>query len=443
MVRRAFGPTFGDHEIEDIYANAWVGTLRALERRHSELDDEEIRKYVFTAVAHQAGKELRRRRRKPVAPMEKAELVADTATSPDERAEGAEQSRITRDLLASLPRRRRAVLLLRYGWGLEPSQVCGLIAGLSPRAYRKEITRGIDELTERIRTLEAGGWCDDREPVLKAFAAGIADGEQVRQAQHHLSHCRRCSEFVGKLSGHLHDLGGATVLPGALDLADGRLDVVERLAELEGRIRDAGAAILSRGGQAPPEASSPALAAAAPRGAGATGAGILAKLAGLGAAGKATVACLGGGAAAAVCVAAGVGPLSDGIARAPGETLPGDPVRVESDPRPVLAFPAAVAAPRPTPAAPAITPAAERQPPPPASPLPPPPAPTPTQPPAPAPPTARPMALEPEPEPEPLPRSSSRPVGGHQESELEGAQEFSSSGEFGWQGGGGTTPSEP
>ena len=48
---------------------------------------------------------------------------------------------------------------------------------------RKEITRGIDELTEKLRLFERGEWCADREPILKAYAAGLADAEQQRQAQ--------------------------------------------------------------------------------------------------------------------------------------------------------------------------------------------------------------------------------------------------------------------
>ncbi len=311
MVRRAYGSTFGDDEIEDIYANAWVGTFRALERRHAGLDDDEIRSYLMTAVAHQASKEIRRRKRKPVSPIEKAAAVADSATPPDERADQAETSAITRDLLSSMPRRRRAVLLLRYGWGLEPAQVCELIEGLSPRAYRKEITKGIDQLTERIRSFERGEWCTDREPILKAFAAGLADPEQQRQAQHHLAHCRQCSDFVGKLSGHLHDLGTSVVAPAVIELAsDGRLALSDRAAEVIERARDAVTGTFSRGSTTVAEASASGVSSATSRGAGAAGAGLVAKLAGLGAAGKATVACLGGGAAAAVCVAAGVGPVS-------------------------------------------------------------------------------------------------------------------------------------
>jgi len=311
MVRRAFGSGLDDHTIEDIYASAWLATLRALKNRQAALSDDEIRRYLLTAVARHAGKEIRRRKRRPVAALEHADFIGNGKTQPEERAEDRERSRITRDLLASLPRRRRAVLLLRYGWGLEPGEVCNLIEGLSPRAYRKEITRGIDQLTEQLRKLESGAWCADREPILKAFAAGVADEEQRRQAQHHLAHCRHCADFVGKLSGHLHDLGGGMVaLPGAVDLAaDGRVSVPDRLSELGDRIRESVGGLLGRGGS---EASDPVISsvpAAAPKGAGAAGAGMLAKLAGLGMAGKAAVACIGGGAVAAVCVAGGVGPI--------------------------------------------------------------------------------------------------------------------------------------
>ena len=132
------------------------------ERRHADLDDEEIRKYVLTAVAHHASKELRRRKRRPVSPLEGVHAVPDGGLTPDETAAKREDSQIARDVLSSLPPRRRAVMLLRYGWGLEPQQVCGLVKGLSPRAYRKEITRGVDELATKLRQVQSGEWCSDR-----------------------------------------------------------------------------------------------------------------------------------------------------------------------------------------------------------------------------------------------------------------------------------------
>src|SRR5690348_5280995 len=70
MVRRAFRGAFGPDEIDDIYSGAWLGVLRALAGKERSLSDDEVRSYVLTAVANQASRELRRRRRKPTAPLE-------------------------------------------------------------------------------------------------------------------------------------------------------------------------------------------------------------------------------------------------------------------------------------------------------------------------------------------------------------------------------------
>ncbi len=315
LIRRAYGAAFSDDEIDDIYSSAWLGTLRALERRHTELADDEIRSYVLTAVANHASKELRRRKRKPIAPIEAAGAVADGAATPEDTATDRESSRVTLDLLASLPPRRRAVMLLRYGWGLEPGEVCGMVKGLSPRAYRKEITRGVDELTAKVKLVEEGRWCEEREPLLKTYASGLANDDQVLQAEHHLAHCRHCHEFVGRLTGHLHDMGTALLVPGALGAMGPDPSLLDRLSGAGERVRDVVTGAVSRSD--PTEAVT---AVASARGAGAAGAGIAAKLAGLGTAGKMALACLGGGAAATACVATGIAPISFGGSDGPRPT---------------------------------------------------------------------------------------------------------------------------
>jgi RNA polymerase sigma factor (sigma-70 family) len=310
MVRRAFGRAFSESEIEDLYGNAWLGTLRALERRRDELSDGELRKYVLTAVANQASKELRRRGRRPTAPLDLARGVADAAALPDERAAGREESQIAREVLGTLPARRRAVMLLRYGWGLEPREVCGLIKGLSHRAYRKEITRGVDEISAKLRLVEEGRWCGDREPILKAYAAGLADDEERRQAEHHLAHCRHCAEFVGKLQGHLHEVGGSVAWAGVADAVAGdQVSLGDRIGEAAERARDFAVGVFTRSGGEPTETVAQAGAAGGARGAGVGAAGGLAKLAGVGAVPKLVAACIGTGAAATACVATGLAPM--------------------------------------------------------------------------------------------------------------------------------------
>ena len=331
MVRRAFRGAFAPDEIDDIYSGAWVGVLRALAARERELDDDEVRSYVLTAVANQASRELRRRRRKPTAPLELVGGVADQAATPEDVVVTSERSRLTRDLLASLPPRRRAVMLLRYGWGLEPAQVCKLVAGLSSRAYRKEVTRGVDELIEKMRTVERGEWCADREPVLKAYVAGLASPDQQRQAKAHLAHCRSCSGFVARLSGHLHDLGGSVAATTTLAALRTHAGFGDRALVVIDRARDAATGIVTRrdpgdlGDLAGGVASS-----AAGRGGGAAGAGLLAQLAGVGAAGKAALICLGGGLAATACVAAGVAPF--GLDRVLTSRAPNPPAAQHREP---------------------------------------------------------------------------------------------------------------
>jgi DNA-directed RNA polymerase specialized sigma24 family protein len=311
MVRRAFRGAFSDEEIEDIYGNAWLGTLRTLERRHEAMEDEEIRRYLLTAVANHASKELRRRRRRPVAPLEAVGDVSDGLPAPDERATGTEESLVTRDLLATMPARRRAVMLFRYGWGLSPDQVRGLVKGLTPRAYRREISRGVEELTEKVGLLERGEWCADREPVLQAYAAGIASPDELHQAKQHLAHCRPCAGFVGELSRNLHELGASLALTGGAAAVGGhRLPLVDRVADGLGRLRDGALRAFDRGAaDGGDTVAGSTLASGGLRGAGATGAGLAAKLAGAGSSAKLAALCLAGGVAASACVAAGVAPL--------------------------------------------------------------------------------------------------------------------------------------
>jgi hypothetical protein len=203
-------------------------------------------------------------------------------------------------------------MLLRYGWGLEPQQVCGLVKGLSPRAYRKEITRGVDELAAKLRRVETGEWCSDREPLLKAYASGLADEEERRQAQQHLSHCRHCNDFVGKLSGHLHDIGSAAAIPTTAEaIGHGRVSLMDHATDLVGRMKEATVGAFGRNaGDGVQETSAQTISASASaRGAGAAGTGLLAKLAGAGTAGKLAAICLGGGVAATACLATGVVPI--------------------------------------------------------------------------------------------------------------------------------------
>jgi RNA polymerase sigma factor (sigma-70 family) len=349
MVRRAFGNAFGDDDLEDLYGNAWLGTIRALETRHVELTDDELRRYVLAAVANQASRELRRRGRKPTTTLDAAQSVADPSDLPDERASRREEQELARDVLGSLPPRRRAVIMFRYGWGLEPAEVRALVKGLSPRAYRKEITRGVDEVGRKLRMADGAEWCEDREPLIQALAAGTADEEERRQATHHLAHCRRCAEYAGRLNGELHDLGAGIGLLGVLGaVADGRASLVANAVGWVAQVRDALTDAIARTSGAAENAIGQTALSVPSQGAG-IGA-VIAKLGGAGVASKAAVACLGSGVVAGACVASGFVPGEDAVRREAGTVAlkPPSVREQERDPAPKLFHsPTAIANPSP------------------------------------------------------------------------------------------------
>ncbi len=337
MVARAYGKSLTDDEIEDIYSAAWAATLAALRDRGSEMSEHELRAYVLTAVASHASKELRRRSRKPTGPLDDMHglVVADLHEPlPEERVIGSESQGIARDLLSSLPVRRRAVMLLRYGWGLSPEEVCGLVSGLSRRAYRKEISRGVEQLIERLGEVESGDWCRSRQALLRDYFAGTADEDVRLQVEQHLAHCRACGQLASQVRDQLNDLGGVVVLGAAAGLiSSARPSIVERIDALIQGGRDNAAALAEKAELTAGTVS----ASGGAKGAGAAGAGLAAKFAGLGGAGKTALACLGAGAAATACVAVGVVPgvtiadLSGGRESAPkqarSEPVPREPAQ--------------------------------------------------------------------------------------------------------------------
>lgn len=309
MVARAYGRALGDAEIDDVYSAAWAATLAALRERGRHMDEGELRAYILTAVASHASKELRRRARKPLHPLE-IEREQSTADGheplPDEVAIGSEARSVARDLLMSLPERRRAVMLLRYGWGLSPREVCALVPGLSPRAYRKEITRGVEELIDGLGRVESGEWCDERRTLVRDLVAGTVDEVGRRQALEHLRHCRACAELAARLRQGMHEAGSALGLASVAGSIGGAT-VLQRLGDLL-----AGAKSMLGDAADRADSAATALTAGGVKG---SGAGLLANVAGAGGAAKAAVACIGAGAAATACVAAGV---------VPGVSLEGD-----------------------------------------------------------------------------------------------------------------------
>ncbi len=307
MVARAFGSILSEADVDDIYASAWASVLKALRHRGPEMDDAELRTYLLTAVATSARKELRRRGRR------RADSLGDGADqwissshdpSPEELAIGAEEKAIARDVLMSMPKRRRAVLLLRYGGGLSPSEVCSRVDGLSARAYRKEVSKGIDAMIDGLEKVSTGQWCERQRQVLRDLASGIGDDSRRREAEMHVAHCRSCARARVELNTQLNELGSALALLGGAGAIGVPLSVGGKLTAAGDAFRESVASAVER----VHEQMLGLAIAGGTRGAGTMGTGVVAKLVSAGAATKLAVACAGAGAAATACLASGLIP---------------------------------------------------------------------------------------------------------------------------------------
>jgi RNA polymerase sigma factor (sigma-70 family) len=320
MLARAFGPRLDEHAREDAYASAWAASLSALGLRIEGMTDGELHNYVFSAVTTHAGKELRRRGRKPIDTLDgAAEAAGAVADGPAESAVRRENERILRDILESLPERRRRVIMLRYAIGLSPAEICEVMGGLSPRAYRKEINRGIKDVAAGLALVETGEWCKQLAGEIQAFARGQATTAVEERARTHLSHCTVCSRAVRELSSSLYDLSllpVAGLLAGSTtggQMLDGIPGIFERVKATFGSV-----AVRASDGEA--LAGSIASSGGTRGGATALIAGAGAKIGALGLAGKVALGCVTATAGLATCVATGVVP-ADAVSRlVPGKS---------------------------------------------------------------------------------------------------------------------------
>lgn len=315
MLARAFGSQLDEHAREDIYSTAWSASLSSLGGRIDGMSNAELHNYVFSAVSTHAGKELRRRGRKPVDSLEGIEPSGGSDGGPADLVVRREDQQVLRDVMASLPERRRQVITLRYAVGLTPQEICEVVTGLSLRAYRKEIQRGVKDLADRLSLVERGEWCARLESEIRSFARGQANAAGQEQARAHLAHCAGCSRAVRELARSLNDLSllpVAGILAGSSATGTGVIDGASGLVD---RAKGAVGSVVARAGDAEAVAGSLASSGGTRGGATALLAGLGTKIGALGVAGKVALGCVGATAGLATCVATGVVPASavDGL----------------------------------------------------------------------------------------------------------------------------------
>lgn len=302
-VRRSFRGSLNEQDLEDAIQDAWVAVLK----KHRENPIRDV--HAFAAeVGWRAARGIARRVRPMLFdPLDSPVLeIEDHSSSPVERIDNRAQFARLTEALEQLDGDKREAFGLRFIERIGHDEACARL-GIGRSAYFKRV-RAAKARVEAAMGLECHLFERRQRQLLSDYVAGIAVGRARLRAERLIAADPHAAALARELR-QSHE-AAVLVLP-ALGLG-GVVDeqAAGRIAALADRLQETMSGWLGRSAEAGDLASSPALLSGGARGAGAVGAGLVAKTFGGLSTGNLVLGCLGGGAVATVaCVAAGVLPL--------------------------------------------------------------------------------------------------------------------------------------
>lgn len=141
-LRGFFARRGANDEAEDLVQETYLRLLRAHQGGGERIVNPEA--YLYTVATNLAREQAARRQRSPV-PIEDVEQVAALMTNPEgveDATERAQRQQHMHALLAGLPARTRAVLVMQYRDGLTYRQIADRM-GVSPHMVKKHVVRGL------------------------------------------------------------------------------------------------------------------------------------------------------------------------------------------------------------------------------------------------------------------------------------------------------------
>lgn len=142
VLRGFFVRRGANDEAEDLVQETWLRLLRAHRAQREQIGNPEA--YLFT-VALNLAREQAVRRQRPVQSIEEVENMAallSTDESVEDAAERTQRRVRLQALLATLPERTRAVLVMQYRDGLSYKQIADRL-GVSQHMVKKHVVRGL------------------------------------------------------------------------------------------------------------------------------------------------------------------------------------------------------------------------------------------------------------------------------------------------------------
>lgn len=303
-LRARFRGALTEEDFEDLAQEAWTAVLR---RRAAGKPIDDVVALMRSIAWRDARDRIRDRRDAAVDPSDQLfERTEDACASPlDQLSSRAELARAI-EAVEQLPTDQRAAYRARFVDGLSTRSACKRL-GLPRSTYHHRLRRAVETVEE---TLDPERFSELQSKLVSAYVAGVASGSERRRAERLVRTDPEAAATARELR-RAHEAAAVGAAPVALE-PERPAGIFERLAALPGKARDVIAGAGERGAEAA-DLASPALASGGTRGAGTAATGVLAKLAGIGGAGKAALACVGTTAAATACVAAGVVPAGGAL----------------------------------------------------------------------------------------------------------------------------------
>jgi RNA polymerase sigma factor (sigma-70 family) len=208
---RSRGVVFDDDDLEGCYAQAWQGLYTAL------MEGQEIENptgWLVEVCYRRAIDESR-------APARRAQLAGADEGDPTEPGVAVESDlagalddrlrlrQIFEGLRARMSPREQQAASLCYLQGLSRAQAAARM-GVSEARMRKLMEGGGPErpgvaakMSELVRAIGGGDWCEQQGSLMRALAFGILDpaGERYQLAQMHRRECPACRAYVVSLRG--------------------------------------------------------------------------------------------------------------------------------------------------------------------------------------------------------------------------------------------------
>jgi RNA polymerase sigma factor (sigma-70 family) len=156
----------------------------------------QVRAYLTQTALFKALDEGKRAERNRSAPLEDAGAFEEDSSRPLEDSVSAElEGARVREIVAELPRRRQAIVKLRFFFERTPDEIQDLL-GVSNRVYRRELERAVKQIADRYELVREGTFCDSKRSLLLAFVAGVAGPGRAREARAHLETCPACASWT-------------------------------------------------------------------------------------------------------------------------------------------------------------------------------------------------------------------------------------------------------